>query len=177
MATSLSIRKRIVKKKKEAKYAEQMEVRDAREAGFFHIDNLFHDEYVRVVGIHGLGVYASLCRHCNRDQKAWPSINLMSDELAASHTTIVRALKMLESHNIVKIDRKFGEHSIYTLTNRRKWRKVAIEKKRYRLIDHGDFPHGYDDGQNLGNPLLPTSEELSPRIQKLIKGNQIEWLG
>jgi hypothetical protein len=120
-----------LQKKKSAFYSEPMDVRDAREAGFFHIDNIFIDEYMREIGIYGVGVYCSLCRHCNKEQKAWPSIDLMADELGTTQRSVIRGLKSLELHCIVKVDRLKGSPSIYTLMNKRKWKKRTVTFNKY----------------------------------------------
>lgn len=53
---------------------EIFEVRCQRERGWYFIDNEFLDIYAKHVGIYASGVYNSLCRYANKDQKSWPSI-------------------------------------------------------------------------------------------------------
>ena len=151
MANILNIRKRIVRKKKEqqrkVRNGKPIEIRDSRDREFFFVDNLFLDQYALIVGTHTLCVYLSLCRHVNKDQTCFPSIDLICDEMGSSTKTVVRGLKQLEFHHIIKIDRVKGEANIYTLLNRRHWRKAIIvkryEEKRDAMTNYSnDWPGG-----------------------------------
>jgi hypothetical protein len=124
MAKLLDIRKRIGKMKREAAYKAFFEVRDARDAGYFHIDNIFVDIYARVVGPYGTLVYQSLCRHCDKDQICFPSVRLIADEMGISPNTVVLGLKRLVAQNIIQADKRTGQPTIYRLMNKKHWKKT-----------------------------------------------------
>jgi len=97
---------------------EIFEVRDLRDKGKFIIDDKFLNGYARFLGIYAVGVYSSLCRHANKQQKCWPSIKKIAEELGCGRNSVIEALKRMEFWQII--------------------RKIRIGKKvnnRYELID------------------------------------------
>jgi hypothetical protein len=129
MQNLLDIRRRIALKKRREKDNEKFEVRDAREQNFFIVDDLLINVYARIVGIHATCVYVALCRHAGKDQICWPSINLLCDELAMTSRSVIRAVGVLEFHHMIQIDKVRGESNIYTMLNKRLWRKGVIIKQ------------------------------------------------
>jgi len=97
---------------------EQIEIRDLRAKDRFSLDDKFFNGYVKILGIHALGVYCSLCRHADKKQRAWPSQRKIAEELSLSRAKVIECIKLLECFHIIK--------------------KVRIGKKctnRYYLLD------------------------------------------
>lgn len=129
MSKLLDIRKRIRQKKKVDEYSRPIEIRDSREKEFFIVDDKYFNGFARLCGVHATIVYLALCRHAGKDQTCFPAVVYIADKTGLGTKSIIRGLKTLEAHNIIKIDRKKGEPNIYTLTNKKHWRKepkVAI---------------------------------------------------
>jgi hypothetical protein len=131
----LDIKKRIMQKKvsqkkkaKEAEYNQQIEVRDAREKEFFIVDDAYLNGYAKTCGVHASMVYFALCRHAGKDQTCFPSVGLMGSKLGMAKKTVIKGLRVLEDHKIIKVDRLHGQPNIYTLTNKRHWRKFLVSK-------------------------------------------------
>ncbi len=72
-------------------------VRDRRAPGYFTIDNKLLQQWARVIGVHGLAVYCSLACHANEaeGEKAWPSYDLVCEELDISSATHNRCVRLL----------------------------------------------------------------------------------
>jgi hypothetical protein len=118
---------------KHDKLTEVFEVRDLREFGFFTIDNVFLDgKWLKLLKGCPAAAYFSLCRHCDRTQLAFPGIEYLADESGYSDRHVRRAIKILEFHRLISVDREHGDHNIYTLLNRKHWRKTAMVKTEYR---------------------------------------------
>jgi hypothetical protein len=100
---------------------EEIEVRDLREK-FYIIDDAYLNGYARKCGIYATGVYNVLCRHAGIDQSCFPSIGLMSDRLGISVSQVRRAIRILESWKIIKVERVSGERNRYWLLNNSEWR-------------------------------------------------------
>lgn len=109
-----------------SKEGPQFEVRDLRTKEKFVIDDEFLNGYAKIVGIYAVGVYSSLCRHANKEQKCWPSISKMCEELNISHRSTLRAIKYLEFWGIIKKHR-VGRRSSnrYDLIDKKHWRPVG----------------------------------------------------
>jgi hypothetical protein len=119
----LDIRKRIASKNRNRKNDDKIEIRDSREREFFIVDDRFMDVYARICGVYATCVYLALCRHVGKDQTCWPSINLLSEKLGMTTRSVIRSTKVLEHHKIIQIDKVKGDSNIYTLLNKRHWKK------------------------------------------------------
>ena len=131
MTKTLDIKKRLRKKKRDENDNKPFEVRDAREKEFFFVDDAYLNGYAREVGPDASMVYFTLCRHASSEQLCYPSVELISDKTGLSRSTVLRSIKILEKHFIVKVDRIKGQPNIYTLLNKRKWKKKTITFTQY----------------------------------------------
>ena len=121
----LSIRKKIKAWKFEEKIKEPIEVVDSRLSGFFMIENIFIREFGALAGPMVGVLYMSLCMHSNKDRMCWPSIDLIAKEWGMSPRNVIRGLKWLGEHGIIKIHQERGKSNVYELLDKKKWRKVA----------------------------------------------------
>ena len=103
---------------------ETFEIRDKRGNKRFFIDDIFDDVYARVAGPYGYAVYASLCRHANKKQKAWPGVDTLAERLGIGRKSVFAGLEILEFLKIISRDR-IGKkcNNRYTLLDRSKWMK------------------------------------------------------
>ena len=104
---------------------ETFEVRDLRHR-YYVINDAYLDEWARKCGIYATGVYNSLCRHADRRGSCFPSVPLIADELAVSVSQVKRAIKVLEAHNIIKVERSSGGNNKYWLVDRSDWKDSKI---------------------------------------------------
>jgi DNA-binding transcriptional ArsR family regulator len=132
---TLDIKKRILQKRIKRKNSEPMEIRDAREKEFFIIDDAYLNGFAKVCGIQATATYMALCRHVGKDQTCFPSIDLMASRLGMSKRSVVHGLKELEEHRIIKVSRLKGSPNIYTLLNKRNWRKFLSMPHTEPLIE------------------------------------------
>lgn len=154
MSEILEIRKWKMRKRKKrvnTAYRGKIEIRDAREKAFFIIDDEYFNGFSRICGVQATLVYMALCRHAGKDQTCFPSVDLMSERLGVSRRSIIRGLKSLEDHRVIKVDRVRGESNIYTLTNKRVWRKFTP------IVSESDLSQALKGGHFLG----PCSECLN----------------
>jgi DNA-binding transcriptional ArsR family regulator len=103
---------------------EAFEVRDLRDKNRFFLDDEFFNGYVKMLGTNALGVYCALCRHADRHQKSYPSINKLAMELKLTKPTVIEWLKVLEYLQIIKKQR-LGKQCTnrYYLLAKKCWRK------------------------------------------------------
>lgn len=136
MSDIIDLKKRVARKKRDAKSG-RFKVRDCRDA-FFVIDDEYLNGYARVCGPITSMVYIALCRHVGKEQVCYPSHDRLAKILGISKSAVVRAIKSLEVHGLVRVDRKQGEQSIYTLTNKRNWRKgygqTVVEDEHPKVV-------------------------------------------
>ncbi len=103
----------------------QIKIRDLRKKSQFILDNSFFDNYARFLGAHTVAVYNCFCRHANKEQKCWPSIKKMSEELGISRSVIISAIKKLEFWNII-VKKRTGKtaNNRYWLVHRDEWNAI-----------------------------------------------------
>jgi len=168
----------------------QFEVRDMRHKEKFQIDDIYLNGYAKKCGIYATGVYVSLCRHVDRNQKCFPSIRRIAEELNISEKQTGRAIKILENYNIirkVRLGKKLTNR--YYLLDRSEWTDSPISDKTHSPIPtdsqsvhqgtvspiHSKDTHTKDT-QEKGiatqsvadiNPLIELFKEVNPSYERL----------
>jgi hypothetical protein len=120
----LQIKKRRNKMNKSLALSKTFEVRDLREK-FFMVDDAYLNGWARIFGTTTSMVYILICRHVGSDQACFPTFPLMADKLSVSERQARRAVKILEFHNLIKVDRVSGQPNIYWLIDKKHWRKLV----------------------------------------------------
>lgn len=140
----------------------KQEIRDLREK-FFQVDNEYLNGYARLCGINATGVYLSMCRHADNNQKCFPSKKLIAEELSISERSVYNAIKELEKWNIISIEnqgrKKDGSFKVkvYTLNNKRNWRPKTKKNDRRQMVP---------SARNDKSPQAPGAEEQYPSNNK-----------
>ncbi len=119
----------------------QFEVRDLRERNKFVVDDKFLNGYARFLGIYCVGVYNSFCRHANKEQKCWPSIRKVSQELNICRNKVIGSIKYLEFWQIIEKQR-IGKMvtNRYFLLDKKQWKPLnEINLKEFGEVHHINF--------------------------------------
>lgn len=120
-----------IKKEKD----ENFDVRDLRKKEQYIIDDKFLNGYAKYVSIYGVGVYCSLCRHADKKQKCYPSIQKMAEELNISKPMVIYGLWTLEFFNIIKRKRLGKQcNNRYFLIDKRCWKLSEIAKQELQKL-------------------------------------------
>lgn len=163
---------------------EKIEIRDLRQKEQFILDDAFLNGYAKHVGIYAVGVYCSLCRHANKEQTSWPSIETIGEELAIGRDSVLKAIKALEEWGIV-VKVRVGKmaNNRYILTNKKTWKPKVMSATPTSPVGHTDFMKSLTPTSNsketgakeaqprfVGKPTLvyginPDGEEL-PKKEK-----------
>jgi len=148
-------------------FQEKFEVRDLREKGRFMIDDKFLDGYAKFLGVYSVGVYCSLCRHVNKWQKTWPSINLMGKELNIGRNKVIESIKYLEFWKIIKKQRLGMKcNNRYLLLKKTTWKTIKIESlKEFSEVCNVNF-------KGLHDKLLEFTTSTSIERKHIIKETQ-----
>jgi DNA-binding transcriptional ArsR family regulator len=89
-------------------------VRSGRRANFYITENSFIDHYARDVGATGIAVYHVLARHANCETRStWIGTAKVAALLGVDQRTVQRALKKLESLNLVRVIRSSSMTTYY----------------------------------------------------------------
>ncbi len=146
------------------------EVRDLRQKDQYITDDIFLNGYARYVGIYAVGVYGSLCRHANKEQKSWPSIEKIAIELNVGRNSVIEAIKRLEFWNIIKKIR-IGKtaNNRYVLGHKKNWKKTSeVYLKEFSEVYHINFsslPHKlHKFTTQTSNSKELNSKELNSKV-------------
>ena len=113
----------------------QIRIRDLRQKEKFVIDDAYMNGYARFCGWQATITYNSLCRHANKDQYCFPSIELMAKENGVDRKTIMKGLQLLQAWNIVQIQKERTpsgafRNNAYILLDKSQWKsknQVPVE--------------------------------------------------
>lgn len=149
-------------------YEGQFEVRDLRERNKFVVDDKFLNGYARFLGIYCVGVYNSLCRHANKEQKCWPSIRKMSKELDICRNMIIKSIKYLEFWHIIKKQR-IGKTAAnrYLLLDKKRWKPLNEDNlKEFSEVHHINFTGLHDKLQEFTTSTSIVRKHKNKETQK-----------
>jgi predicted transcriptional regulator len=116
-----------------------LEVRDMRRKEKFFVDDEYLNGYAKLCGVSATAVYFVLCRHADRNQECFPSMETIAEKLGISRRTVITAIKTLVEWNIIakgeRKRKKGGEwmHNTYILLDKTVWKN-----KPSANISHGD---------------------------------------
>lgn len=135
------------------------------------MDNVFVDTFGAMVGVYALGVYVCLCRHANIGQAAWPSVETISRKLCISKRQVIRALQILETGNIISVDRKNGKSNTYFLLDRKCWIETSAMEPpvtgSHQFSAHRSLPPMPRSHRNNTNGRKPSKNNNSNRSDVL----------
>lgn len=155
---------------------------------------MLDDEYLngqaRLCGIYATGVYLSLCRHASKDQECFPSIKLISEELAISRDSVIKGIKALEDHSVITIKKartKGGtwQNNIYVLLDKSEWSKyqvahsdtvdqvgVSVSPSRCQRIDqvaHSDTKETHTEGNTFKETHIATPSAVADPVNRILE--------
>ena len=89
--------------------------------------NKYFDKYANLCGWKATIVYASLCRHANKERMCFPSINKLAKQHNVSRNTILKGIKILEMWRIIKVRRVKNSagkqlNNLYSLHDISEWK-------------------------------------------------------
>lgn len=85
--------------------SDTFEVRDHRNKAMFRVDDEYLNGYAKLCGTNATLTYLCLCRHADRHQESFPSVNLMAEKLGISRDSVMRGIKVLIEWNIIQKNR------------------------------------------------------------------------
>lgn len=123
------------------------EVVDARGIGAFHMQDAYVDQgYQAAVGPAAAAIYTTLCRHADRNGRSFPGIDRLMLKTGQGKNTVIRAIRRLEDHGLVRVERRRDERqrqegNVYHLQPKGKWNLIAVKAEPGAKMEpgyHGD---------------------------------------
>jgi biotin operon repressor len=93
----------------------QASIRRIEDGKWYWVEKAVIREYTPKVGLLGIAVYNYLASLANAGQFCYPSQRRIGEVLGYSRTSINRAIKRLENHGLIQIDRTGRYPQTYTL--------------------------------------------------------------
>jgi hypothetical protein len=102
-------------------------IRDLRQKEKYVMDDEYMNGYARLCGWQATITYCSLCRHANKDQFCFPSLELMAEENGVDRKTIMKGLQSLQEWNIVQVQKERTaagtyRNNTYILVDKSQWK-------------------------------------------------------
>lgn len=79
-------------------------IRDRRKAGWFRIDDELIEVYGPEIGVHGIAVYAALCKHADKEESSHPGLRLLCEKLKIGRAKLLKTLAKLEAVGLISIE-------------------------------------------------------------------------
>ncbi len=79
-------------------------IRDRRKPGWFRIDDELIEVYGPEIGVHGIAVYAALCKHANKDESSYPGLRLLCEKLKIGRKKLLDTLSQLQELGLIDIE-------------------------------------------------------------------------
>lgn len=110
------------------------QVRDFRDKGFFVVDDLYLNGYAKHLGTSASMIYFSLCRHADKEQRCFPSQDLIAEELGLHPRTVLEKIKVLEDWGMIRKDKIRSDkgkwlNNVYYLLDKSEWKTLPGEEK------------------------------------------------
>jgi biotin operon repressor len=93
----------------------QSHIRRIEDGKWYWLEKAIIREYAPKVGVLGIAVYNYLASLANAKQFCFPSQRRIGEVIGYSRTSVSRAIKKLEKHGLIRIDRSGIYHQTYTL--------------------------------------------------------------
>lgn len=111
----------------------KIRVIDKRSKEKFLMDDAYYNGYAKICGWKATIVYFSLCRHSNKDQFCFPSIDYMAKQNNISRPSVISGLKTLKEWNIIDIEKVRGKggtwkNNSYILLDKSVWKKHQVKE-------------------------------------------------
>ncbi len=145
---------------------ETFKIRDMRKKEKYFVDDEYLNGYAKLCGIYATGVYISLCRHANKEQTCFPSIELIAKELKISERKVQDSLKILSRWNIIKITKRRRQgvyvSNHYTLLDKSEWKQKPTAPSADGILkQEPEAPQSTSQEH-----LVPTNDTQSKDTQK-----------
>jgi len=152
-------------------------VRDKRNRGWFYMDNEYLNGLGKHLGVTGIAIYVSLCRHADNEQKCFPAQETIAEELGCSVATIKRYLRLLTKHNVIAIERvKKGRkwaHNVYYLLDKSEWIYPKKVSRVTETPDNQEVHSSMSNGSQLNEYLSHSSHRATKDTNKK-KTNELD---
>jgi len=116
-----------------------MQIRDQRIKEKYFIDDAYLNGYAKYCGVNATAVYNSLCRHANKKQECFPSMEKIAEQHGISRRSVLRAVKELQKRNIISVEKVRGIggkylNNLYKLLDKSQWKLIPSD-----LESHGSM--------------------------------------
>lgn len=103
----------------------------------FFVDDEYLNGYAKLCGPNATMVYLCLCRHSDRHQESFPSVESMATKTGISRDSVMRGIKILVDWNIISKERERREDAKW-LNNR----YVLLDKSVWKPKPSSTQQHG-----------------------------------
>jgi hypothetical protein len=125
---------------------DQFLVRDLHNKQHFIVDDEYLNGYAKLCGPSATLVYLCLCRHSDRHQESFPSVQLTAEKTGISRDSVMRGIKKLIEWNIISKERDRREDATW-LNNR----YILLDKTVWKAKPSSTEQHGAKS-QNESEP-------------------------
>ena len=92
-----------------------LNVRKLNAGNWYWIDKAVIQKCAGSIGFSGIAIYNFLASMADENQQCFPSQKYIAERLSCSRATVNRAIKKLESHKLIIVEKKNYNHHVYSL--------------------------------------------------------------
>lgn len=139
----------------------RIQVKDDRERDFYIAQRDLVRRAGKLIGPYGCAVYNSLLSHADEAKECWPGLTTIAEEFSMSKMQVIRSIDLLESLNMIRVDREKGKPNKYHLIDAKHW-KVVTDSDQLNKQPVTDSDHLIEqpvtDSDQLGDKVVTDSD-------------------
>ena len=98
-----------------------------KESKFVMVDTLFAKDFMPKIGPLAFGIYVVLKSYMNGEsRKAYPTYETLAKRCGCDKRQVIRSIKLLEFHNLVKISRSHRKANVYYMPKYTWWETTDV---------------------------------------------------
>lgn len=139
--------------------------------GFFKVGNIFIDDYAKIVGYSSAIVYLCIKRFEYLNTRiAFPSEEVIAEKLDMSPRTVIRKIKILETHNLIKKQKTKHKgkwyHNTYFLTQSSEWLPKIINQEQSTYVTNNTSLCDKNDNNQVTQSHTKKTNNKKTNIKK-----------
>lgn len=144
---------------------------------FTAIPNIIYS-IIPVIGKNCFVVYSYLQMRANKDNRCWPSYDIMQKELDMSRAVLAKALRELQEYGLISTKKRYSNSVIYTvISSENELLSLPLVQKMNYISSENELPEVQKMNPNKNQRTRIKEQESEPDEFETMRSNLEELLG